>query len=255
MEKKRKNKNNFIMNTDWLFDGILDAEQKQYVLLDYFQKMNQYLERMEVYPMFIELSLHLGNMQTLLTQNKILYTDRKLTSNDDELVLSDLKVKDIPVLDDEEVVEYHKILKNSQPQLYDYFNFAKSIWSIVYDSIDVVVKKNKNNLQSKSGFFTYKTPEKVYIWQYTTRRIYKTNGQTKTSLKLIYEGEQNNLTISEIISKFSKTYEKNNESTYPVFEVFCSDVFPLEQTLLPIFKRKILSYIHQSEKVVRKLLQ
>lgn len=243
------------MNTDWLFDGILDAEQKQYVLLNYFQKMNQYLERMEVYPMFIELSLHLGNMQTLLTQNKILYTDRKLTSNDDELVLSDLKVKDIPVLDDEEVVEYHKILKNSQPQLYDYFNFAKSIWGIVYDSIDVVVKKNKNNLQSKSGFFTYKTPEKVYIWQYTTRRIYKTNGQTKTSLKLIFEGEQNNLTISEIISKFSKTYEKNNESTYPVFEVFCSDVFPLEQTLLPIFKRKILSYIHQSEKVVRKLLQ
>lgn len=243
------------MNTDWLFDGILDAEQKQYVLLDYFQKMNQYLERMEVYPMFIELSLHLGNMQTLLTQNKILYTDRKLTSNDDELVLSDLKVKDIPVLDDEEVVEYNKILKNSQPQLYDYFNFAKSIWSIVYDSIDVVVKKNKNNLQSKSGFFTYKTPEKLYVWQYTTRRIYKTNGQTKTSLKLIYEGDQNNLTISEIISKFSKTYEKNNESTYPVFEVFCSDVFPLEETLLPIFKRKILSYIHQSEKVVRKLLQ
>jgi hypothetical protein len=158
MENKKRNKNNFIMDTDWLFDGILDAEQKQYVLLDYFQKMNQHLERMEVYPMFIELSLHLGNMQTLLTQNKILYTDRKLTSNDDELVLSDLKVKDIPVLDDEEIVEYHKILKNSQPQLYDYFNFAKSIWSIVFDSIEVVVKKNKNNLQSKSGFFSYKTP-------------------------------------------------------------------------------------------------
>lgn len=255
MEKKQKNRNNFIMNTDWLFDGILDAEQKQYVLLDYFQKMNQHLERMEVYPMFIELSLHLGNMQTLLTQNKILYTDRKLTSNDDELVLSDLKVKDIPVLDDEELVEYHKILKNSQPQLYDYFNFAKSIWSIVYDSIEVVVKKNKNNLQSKSGFFSYKTEEKLYIWQYTTRKVYKTKGQTKTSLKLIFEGQQDNLTISQIISTFSKTYEKNNENTYPVFEVFCSDMFPLEQTLVPIFKRKILSYIHQSEKVVRKLLE
>ena len=242
------------MNTDWLFDGILDAEQKQYVLLDYFQKMNQHLERMEVYPMFIELSLHLGNMQTLKTQNKILYTDRKLTSNDDEIVLSDLKVKDIPVLDDEEVIEYHKILKNSQPQIYDYFNFAKSIWSIVYDSIEVVVKKNKNNLQSKSGFFSFKTPEKVYIWQYITRRVYKTNGQTKTSIKLIFEGQQDSLTIPQIISTFSKTYEKNNESNYPVFEVFCSDVFPLEQTLVPIFKRKILAYIHQSEKVIRKLL-
>ena len=108
---RQKNKNKFIMDTDWLFDGILDAEQKQYVLLDYFQKMNKHLERMEVYPMFIELSLHLGNIQTLLTQNKILYVDKKLTSTDDELVLNDLKVKDIPVLDDEEVIEYQKILK------------------------------------------------------------------------------------------------------------------------------------------------
>ena len=254
MEKKRKNKNNFIMNTDWLFDGILDAEQKQYVLLDYFQKMNQHLERMEVYPMFIEISLHLGNMQTLLTQNKILYTDRKLTSNDDELVLSDLKVKDIPVLDDEEVIEYHKILKNSQPQLHDYFNFAKSIWSIVYDSIEVVVKKNKNNLHSKSGFFSYKTPDKVYVWQYITRKVYKTNGQTKTSVKLIFDGQQDNLTIPEIISTFSKTYEKNDESGYPMFEVFCSDIFPLEETLIPIFKRKILAYVNQNVKITKKLL-
>jgi hypothetical protein len=196
----------------------------------------------------------LGNIQTLLTQNKILYVDKKLTSNDDELVLSDLKVKDIPVLDDDEVIEYQKILKNSQPQLYDYFNFAKSIWSIVFDSIDVVVKKNKNNLQSKSGFFSYKTPETLYIWQYTTKKVYKTKGQTKTSVKLIFKGQPEGLTIPEIISTFSKTYEKNNEVNYPIFEVFCNDVFPLEETLVPIFKRKILSYINQNVKITNKLL-
>jgi len=255
MEKKQTNKKtSFIMNTDWLFDGVLDAEQKQYVLLDYFQKMNKHLEKMEVYPMFIELSLHLGNIQTLLTQNKILYIDKKLTPNDDELIFSDLKVKDIPVLAEEEIIEYHKILKNSQPQLYDYFNFAKSIWSIVYDSIDVVLRKNKNNLLNKSGFFYYKLPDKLYIWQYTTRKIYKTKNQTKTSLKLIYEGIQDDLTISQIISKFSKTYEKNNEELYPLFEVFCSDIFPLKETLVPIFKRKILAYINQSGKQTKRLL-
>jgi hypothetical protein len=196
----------------------------------------------------------LGNIQTLITQNKILYVDKKITSNDDELVLSDLKVKDIPVLDDEEVIEYQKILKNSQPQLHDYFNFAKSIWSIVYDSIDVVVKKNKNNVNNKSGFFSYKTPETTYVWQYTTRKIYKTNNQTKTSLKLVFKGQQDSLTIPEIISTFSKTYEKNNEMDYPIFEVFCSDIFPLEQTLVPIFKRKVLSYVNQNVKITRKLL-
>jgi hypothetical protein len=165
-----------------------------------------------------------------------------------------LKVKDIPVLDDDEVIEYQKILKNSQPQLYDYFNFAKSIWSIVFDSIDVVVKKNKNNLQSKSGFFSYKTPETLYIWQYTTKKVYKTKGQTKTSVKLIFKKKPDGLTIPEIISTFSKTYEKNNEVNYPIFEVFCNDVFPLEETLVPIFKRKILSYINQNVKITNKLL-
>lgn len=254
MEKKRRNKKvKFIMDTDWLFEGILDAEQKQYVLLDYFQKMNKHLERMEVYPMFIELSLHLGNVQTLLNQNKILYTDRQLTSNDDELIFADLKVKDIPVLDNEEIVEYHKILRTIQPQLYDYFNYAKSIWSIVYDSIDVIIKKNKTNLDSKSGFFYYKTETSLYIWKYTTKKVYKSNNQSKTTLTAIYYGEKLDLTMPEILSKFSKTYEKNGESNYPIFEVLCNDIFPLEQTLVPIFKRKILSYINQQGKV-KKLL-
>jgi hypothetical protein len=62
------------------------------------------------------------------------------------------------------------------------------------------------------------------------------------------------LTIPEIISTFSKTYEKNNEMDYPIFEVFCSDIFPLKETLVPIFKRKILSYINQNIKITRKLL-
>ena len=242
------------MDTDWLFEGILDAEQKQYVLLDYFQKMNKHLERMEVYPMFIELSLHLGNVQTLLNQNKILYTDRQLTSNDDELIFSDLKVKDIPLLDDEEIIEYHKILRTIQPQLHDYFNYAKSIWSIVYDSIDVIIKKNKTNLDSKFGFFYYKTETSLYIWRYNTKRVYKSNNQTKTTLDTIYYGEKLDLTMPEILSKFSKTYEKNKESDYPVFEVQCSDIFPLEETLVPIFKRKILSHINQNVKITRKLL-
>lgn len=240
------------MDTDWLFQGILDAEQKQYVLLDYFQKLNKHLERMEVYPMFIELSLHLGNIQTLINQNKILYTEKKFLTNDDELLITDLKVKDIPVLSDEEIPEYHQILKNSQPQLHDYFQFAKSVWSIVYDSIDIVLKKNKNNLKSKSGFFYYQSEDIVYIWMYTTTRVYKTKNQQRTTTKLIYEGPKNDLTIPEIISKFSKTYIEKDEDKYPLFEMVCKDIFPMEETLVPMFKRRIMAFINQQGKVKQK---
>lgn len=246
----KKNKNyEFIMDTDWLFNGILDSEQKQYVLLDYFQKMNKFFDEMKVYPMFIEISLHLGNIQTLLTQNKILYTDKVFKQTDEELLLVDLKVKDIPVLTDEEYVEYHKILNYAQTQILDYFNFVKSLWTVVYDSIEVKIRKNKNNLKSNVGFFYYITPEKVYVWKYVSRRVPKTKNQTRTKLYTIYSDVKNDLTIQDIISTFSKTYEKNNESVLPIIEVTCDNDFPLNETLIPIFKRKVISYIVQGGKL------
>lgn len=245
----KSKKYNFIMETDWLFNGVLDAEQKQYVLLDYFQKLNKYFDEMKVYPMFIELSLHLGNMQTLSTQNKILYTEKIFKTPDDELLLSDLKLKEIPVLTDEEVVELKKILKICQPQIHDYFNFAKSLWTVVFDSITVKTKKNKSNIKNKVGFFYYTEGEKTYVWKYVTKKVYKVKNQERTDLTLLYYDNLNDLTIYDVISKFSKTYEKNKESESPVFEVFCNNIFPLEETLLPIFKRKILSYINQKDNV------
>jgi len=235
------------METDWLFQGVIDVEQKQYILLDYFQKLNKYFDELKVYPMFIELSLHLGNMQTLLTQNKILYTDKTFKTPDDELLLTDLKLKDIPVLTDEETIEYKKIIESCQPQIHDYFNFAKSLWTVVFDSIKVKVKLNKPNLHNKVGFFYYNSGEKTYIWKYVTKKIYKVKNQKRTELTLIFNDDLKNLTIYDVIPKFSKTYEKNNESESPIFEVTCSNEFPLEETLLPIFKRKILSYINQKE--------
>jgi len=55
----KKNSNNFVMDTDWIFQGEIDSEQKNYVLLSYFQKLNKDLEQIKMYPMFTELSLHL----------------------------------------------------------------------------------------------------------------------------------------------------------------------------------------------------
>ena len=108
------------MDTDWLFNGIIDSEQKQYILLSYFQKLNSNLEEMKVYPMFTELSLHLGNLQTLLNRNQILYIDKKIKMNGDEIYISDLKVRDIPQLTVEEFAEYQKILRDSHSKIFDY---------------------------------------------------------------------------------------------------------------------------------------
>ena len=69
--------------------------------------------------------------------------------------------------------------------------------------------------------------------------------QTKTKVKLIYEGDGEDLTIIQLISKFSTDYKKNEEKSFPIFEVLSTQNYPIDETLLPIAKRKILSLINQ----------
>jgi len=235
----------FIMETDWIFQGVIDSEQKQYVLLDYFQKLNVQFESMKLYPMFIELSLHLGNIQTLISQNKLLYTDKKMLKNDEELLLSDLRMKEIPVIDNDEIDEYKKILKLSLNQFHDYFNFAKSLWSVAYDSIGLRVIRNQKNLKSKKGFLYYVSNEIIYIWRYNIRKVYNVENEYRTTIKKVYEGKYENINVHDLISQNSINYEKNNEFKFPVFEFTCQNEFPLYETLLPIFKRKLTSFINQ----------
>lgn len=235
----------FFMDTDWIFQGVIDSEQKQYVLLDYFKKLNVEFELLRLYPMFIELSLHLGNIQTLISQNKLLYTDKKILRNDEELLLSDLKTKEIPVIDNDEIDEYKKILKLSLSQFHDYFDFAKSLWSVVYDSIGLRVIRNQKNLKSKKGFLYYILNDIVYIWGYNIRKVYNVDNEYKTTIKKVYEGKMNDMTIHQLISNNSSNYVKNKENTYPVFEFTSQNEFPLYETLLPIFKRKLTSFINQ----------
>ena len=239
------------MDPEWIITGSIDAEQKEYKLMAYFQKMNVFLEEIKLYPMFIEVSVHLGNIQTIINQNRILKTKKKFLSHDDELVVTDLVVHDLPVMSDEEQVEFKKILKNVQTKLFDYFNMVKAIWTLVYDSLTVNIKRNRNNLKSKSGFFYYRDEGMTYVWRYDIRRVRNSFNLTKTHVKMMYNGDGEDLTITQLISKFSKTYKTKKEKSFPVFEILSTQKFPIAETLVPIAKRKIVSLINQSAKIER----
>lgn len=249
MGKKRKNKEiEFVMETDWLFEKPIDKEHKEYILLGYFQKMGEKLDRMELYPGFIEISLHLASIQTLIKERKLIYTNKKFDSIDDELLVRDLKVKDIPEMTTEETKEFVKILTYSAPRLLEYFNLAKSIWSLVFETIGTNIKKNKKNVDKPNGYFFYndKQNNKLYVWEYEIKSITKRSPEQKTFVNLIYSDSKGDLTIPKIISTFTQWNEDKSKSTLPVFEMVCNSIFPVQETLLPLFKRKLMTYVNQS---------
>ncbi len=233
------------MDTDWMFEKPIDSEHKEYKLLSYFQRMGEKLDNMELYPGFIELSLHLANIQTLIRDKKIIYTNKKFNSVDDELLVKDLKIKSVPEMSTEEYEEFTKILQYTAPRMTEYFNIAKSVWTLVYDSIEAKYRKNKKEILSNKGFFFHldKRDNKYYVWEYEVSPAAKKSPENKTNVKLIYCDDKNKLTIPKIITTFSET---ENKTKLPVLEMISKGDFPIEETLLPLFKRKTIMLINQT---------
>lgn len=236
------------MNTEWMFEKPIDQEHKEYKLLSYFQKMGEKLDNMELYPSFIELSLHLANIQTLIKDRKIIYTDKRFSTVDDELLVKDLKIKEIPELNNEEKEEFGKILTYSAPRMLEYFNIAKSVWEIVFDSIILRIKKNKDSVLQKKGYFYYVNPKDniFYVWEYEIKLINKKSPESKTLVNLIHSNTKSNLTIRKIINTFS-LYNEEEKLRLPIFEMICNGEFPIYETLLPLFKRKLITYLNQTQ--------
>lgn len=243
----RKKKISFKLNPEWMYKEPIDFEYNKYTLLDYLQKCDKSFDNFELYPNFVELSLHLANLQSIVKENTLLLTDKKFESCDDEILVKELKPKKPRELSDSEEEELDKTIKFSGPKLFDAFNIAKSIWNIAFESIDLYLRKNKRSLIAGTGyiFFYRKQNETLYVWEYEIKRDKKDKTTNKTYLKLIYDGVADNLTVTEIIDTLSTWNQTEYFRDLPIFEVKCGQNFPFEETMVPIIKRKVMSYIFQ----------
>jgi hypothetical protein len=243
----RKKKMSFKLNPEWMLKEPLDFEYNKYTLLDYIQKCEKNFDNLEIYPDFVELSLHLANIQSLNKENTLLLTNKKFESCDDEIMLKDLYPKKPRELSQEEQQELVKTIQYSNAKLYDTFNMAKSVWSMAFDSVDISLKKNKGYLSTGMGysFFYSKKENKVYVWEYQIKQSRKLPNTNKITIKLIYENSPEDITLSSIIETNSSFVNTKKYNALPVFEIQSRQDLPLEQTIVPIMKRKIISYIFQ----------
>ena len=243
----RKKKISFKLDPEWLLKKPLDFEFNKYTLLDYLQKCEQRFDNLEIYPDFVELSLHLANIQSLVKENTLLLTNKKFESCDDEILLKELYPKKPRELSQNEEEELEKTIKFSGNKLFDAFNIAKSIWNIAYDNVHMALKKNKHNLNSGQGFIYYfrKQDENLFVWEFQIKKVKGDEINNKTYLNLIYEGSSKDLNLSTILDTFSTWNQTDSYHDLPIFEMKTTQNFPMEPTLLPIMKRKIMAYVFQ----------
>ena len=248
----------FIMDTDWVIQEPIDFEHKQYVLLGYLKKLDALIEEHKLYPTFIEISLHLANLHAIAHEHKIVYTDKKFKSYDDEVLLHDLNFKSLPDFNENEQTEVLNSVKYSILKIYDYFEIVRHYWSYIYDNIEVIPKRNKNNIKEYNfGFIVYvdESDNNVYIWEYLITKNRFATFENNTELNLIFSGDSSSYDLDYHILNSTKLITKNKRKA-PVFFVKVAQSFPIRETLAPLFKRKVMSYVMQTVNVneIKKLL-
>ena len=141
-----------------------------------------------------------------------------------------------------------KTIRYSNNRFFDTFNLGKSIWNLAFDSIEITLKKNKTALAAGRGYIFYyrKKENLIYVWEYEIKKAKKDTTTNKTYLKKIYEEAPSDATLLSILEQFSTfNFEPGYHKKLPVFEMQCHQDFPMEPTVIPIMKRKVMSYIFQ----------
>jgi hypothetical protein len=246
MATKTKNKD-FELDPEWIYQDPIDFEHKKYKLLAYLQKCDKRFDELKIYPDFVELSLHLANLQSISKEKTMLTTKKKFKSCDDEILFKELIPKKIPKLDDAEQLEIDKTVRYSGEKIYEAFNIAKSIWTIAQDAISVQIKKNKDRLEDGMGYiyFRRRSDEKLLVWEYEIKKEADYELSTKAYLKLIFSGSSDEKTFTDIIEEKSTWNHTEYFKDIPVFEVKSSQEFPFEETFIPMMKRQLMSYVFQ----------
>jgi hypothetical protein len=236
VNKVKKDKSLFKMSTNWLFDEPIDFEHKQYVLLDFLKYCDKKIEKFEVYPLYTELSIHLANLQSISSDFKSIYFEKKIENVDDEILISELKYRPINISNETDFNEINEIIKFSGIKILNYFNIVKAIWTIIYDSISI--KPIQENNLFDLGYFYFDKNGKRQVWKYQIQMSPKLTIDSKMVVIKLKESKTE-IEVKDIIFEFDKTKK------IPIFELKATYDFPMESSLLPAFKRKVLNYIIQ----------
>ena len=124
---------------------------------------------------------------------------------------------------------------------------AKSIWNMAYDAVTISIKKNKQSLAGGVGYIFYYDKEdgRLYVWEYQIRKTKGDEVNNKTYLTQIYKDEPRDITLSTLIDEYSTWKDLGDHHDFPVFEMKTTHRFPLDATLVPIMKRKVMAYVFQ----------
>ncbi len=235
------------LSPNWFIDAPLDAEHKQYLLLGYLQSVQQHFDKKQLYPQLGDLLTHYRNIVQFRGNKAALQMafPERLT----EIDLNNFKLAfEKAVADDSLMLSINDILNFSIPKLKESIEQGKEIYD-GFESHITLKPVGIVPLYLEEGYLLLrlspipKSAINVYRYQIT-----------------LFENENNR--YRGIHTQYVATYEYSLSNQYEhikkdlvskmvylpnplVFALETNTELPLEETLLPIARRKLITTINK----------
>jgi len=208
------------LHNDWIINGVLDIEYKQYELLTYLQKIEKKFDNLKLYPYFSDLTKHYVD---LLEYKK---TKKKLIK---KIIYENLTINDGYILNIDNLIDFSLI------ELRKKINLGKFIYDEVEKCVDIVGIGPTSVVNDKGYFIIHDETIDVYGYELNPLNHIKTKiiRSYPNDYHFSYENIRMDLICdSQIINP-------------PTFLIDTPIKYPIKETLIPITKILLVKELSQ----------
>jgi hypothetical protein len=232
-----------MLNNNWFINDTLDVEYKRYLLLAYFQQVNEHFSYNKVFPDMKDLQEHHQTILSFLKQRKNFENNipkriDKFDWNNLSIVYKDSLKGDVVFNEMDEIFNF------ALPKFEKYIKEGKDIINFVEDNLQFEVV-GIDPLYKNEGYLLLQVNQdkRVHVYQYSSYLFSNQNTYSHyTKTKFLTSFHQR---VSEPLTKLKRKLINMfkilpNPATY---YVSVNLPFPIQETLLPIAVNRLNAYV------------
>jgi len=230
-----------VLDKNWFSTGLIDFEYKQYILLDYFQSVQNSYDEKKLFPMFQNLLYVYKSTQEYkrkIEEFKESITKKNLVG----INWGGSKLEYEKSIEQDDIMdEIERVVNYSIPLFKESIKNGRDIYDQIDNNIEIKCV-GLEPIYKNEGYLIIRYNKEFIVYKYCVSTIQE---DIHDKSKMIKFDElckyKSTLTknVEKIKMKLIKKYEEfPNPSTY--FIDIDSNEFPLDDTIIPIIKRKIL---------------
>jgi len=231
------------LSETWFAEGYIDFELKKYTLLAYLQEVNRYFDENKLYPQLSDVIFHYNNLCAFRENKQILqqFFPKQLSKIDQERLQL---LYEQMIEDDDLMKQLEDIIQYAIARIGPTIKSGTSIYEFVEEKLSIT-PIGLIPLDNKEGylFLSNGTSRTTLVYQYRLSIFEKHDEKYRAIKTEFIETRRRSIvhTYEQMKSELLRT--RNMLPNPAVYSIETSLTYPLEETLLPVAKRRLVRYI------------